>query len=140
MAYPKFFAYLCRMNNQETIRRNKLYYEGLERAIAQPIPEALAKKLDAIINDTENDKDYRLVLKLWKEVVAPLDVAIAFIHDNRVLPQEKELVVNEETNAPFMQLDEIYGTLISLILPTVGEFLSVLPIGSGDKKALYDLV
>ena len=128
------------MNNQETIRRNKLYYEGLERAIAQPIPEALAKKLDAIINDTENDKDYRLVLKLWKEVVAPLDVAIAFIHDNRVLPQEKELVVNEETNAPFMQLDEIYGTLISLILPTVGEFLSVLPIGSGDKKALYDLV
>ena len=140
VAYPKFFAYLCRMNNQEAIRRNKLYYEGLERAITQPIPEASAKKLDAIINDTENDKDYRLVLKLWKEVVAPLDVAIAFIHDNRVLPQEKELVVNEETNAPFMQLDEIYGTLKSLILPTVGEFLSVLPIGSGDKKALYDFV
>ena len=128
------------MNNQEVIRRNKLYYEGLESAIAQPIPEASAKKLDAIINDAENDKDYRLVLKLWKEVVAPLDVAIAFIHDNRVLPQEKELVVNEETNAPFMQPDEIYGTLKSLILPTVGEFLSVLPISSGDKKALYDLV
>ena len=128
------------MNNQEVIRRNKLYYEGLESAIAQPIPEESAKKLDAIINDTENDKDYRLVLKLWKEVVAPLDVAIAFIHDNRVLPQEKELVVNEETNAPFMQPDEIYGTLKSLILPTVGEFLSVLPISSGDKKALYDLV
>ena len=140
VAYPKFFAYLCRMNNQEAIRRNKLYYEGLERAIAQPIPEVSAKKLDAIINDTENDKDYRLVLKLWKEVVAPLDVAIAFIHDNRVLPQEKELVVSEETNAPFMQLDEIYGTLKSLILPTVGEFLSVLPIGSGDKKALYDFI
>ena len=137
---PEVFPYLCSMNNQEAIRRNKLYYEGLERAIAQPIPEASAKKLDAIINDTENDKDYRLVLKLWKEVIAPLDVAIAFIHDNRVLPQEKELVVNEETNAPFMQLDEIYGTLKSLILPTVGEFLSVLPIGSGDKKALYDLV
>ena len=140
VAYPKFFAYLCRMNNQEAIRRNKLYYEGLERAIAQPIPEASAKKLDAIINDTENDKDYRLVLKLWKEVVAPLDVAIAFIHDNRVLPQEKELVVSEETNAPFMQFDEIYGTLKSLILPTVGEFLSVLPIGSRDKKAMYDFV
>jgi len=128
------------MNNQEAIRRNKLYYEGLERSIAQPIPESSAKKLEAIINDTENDNDYRLVLKLWKEVVAPLDVAIAFIHDNRVLPQEKELVVNEETNAPFMQPDEIYGTLKSLILPTVGEFLSVLPISSGDKKALYDLV
>lgn len=128
------------MNNQGAIRRNKLYYEVLERSIAQPIPESSAKKLEAIINDTENDKDYRLVLKLWKEVVAPLDVAIAFIHDNRVLPQEKELVVNEETNAPFMQPDEIYGTLKSLILPTVGEFLSVLPISSGDKKALYDLV
>ena len=128
------------MNNKEAIRRNKLYYEGLENAIARPIPEASAKELDAIINDDENDKDYRLVLKLWKEVIAPLDVAIAFIHDNRVLPQEKELVINEETNAPFMQFDEIYGTLKSLILPTVGEFLSVLPIGSGDKKALYDFV
>ena len=137
---PEVFVYLCRMNNQEVIRRKKLYYEGLESAIAQPIPEESAKKLDAIINDAENDEDYRLVLKLWKEVIAPLDVAIAFIHDNRVLPQEKELVVNEETNAPFMQPDEIYGTLKSLILPTVGEFLSVLPISSGDKKALYDFV
>ena len=128
------------MNNQEVIRRNKLYYQGLENAIIRPIPEAPAKELDAIINDTENAEQYRLVIKLWKEVIAPLDVAIAFIHDNRVLPQEKELVINEETNAPFMQPDEIYGTLKSLILSTVGEFLSVLSIGSGDKKALYDLV
>ena len=128
------------MNNKEAIRRNKLYYEGLKRAIAQPIPAASAKELDTIINDTENDKDYRKVLKLWKDVIAPLDVAIAFIHDNRVLPQEKEWVINEETSAPFMQPDEIYGTLKSLILPTVGEFLSVLPIGSIDKKALYDFV
>ena len=128
------------MNGKETIRKNKLYYEGLERAIAQPIPEASAKELDAIISDTENDKDYRLVLKLWKDVIAPLDVAIAFIHDNRVLPQEKDLVVNEKTSAPFMLPDEIYDILESLILPTVGEFLSVLPIDSNDKKALYDLV
>ncbi len=128
------------MNGKETIWKNKLYYEGLERAIAQPIPEASAKELDAIISDTENDKDYRLVLKLWKEVIAPLDVAIAFIHDNRVLPQEKDLVVNEKTSAPFMLPDEIYDILKSLILSTVGEFLSVLPIDSNDKKALYDLV
>ena len=135
-----FLLTFAPMNNQQVIRRNKLYYQGLENAITRPIPEAPAKDLDAIINDTENDEEYRLVIKLWKEVIAPLDVAIAFIHDNRVLPQEKELVINEETNAPFMQPDEIYDTLKSLMLPTVGDFLSVLPIGSGDKKELYDLV
>ena len=138
--FGKQFAYLCGVNNKEAIRRQKLYYEGLEQAVAQPIPAVSAKELDAIINDSETDEVYRKVLRLWKEVVAPLDVAIAFIHDNRMLPQEKEWVINEETSAPFMQPDEIYGTLKSLILPTVGEFLSVLPIGSGDKKALYDLV
>ena len=128
------------MNNKEAIRREKLYYEGLEKAIAQPIPAASAKELDEIINGLEGEEDEQAILCLWKEVLAPLDVAIAFIHDNRVLPQEKDQIVNDDTQPPFMLTDEIFGTLRTLISPTVGEFLSVLPLSSGDKKALLDKV
>ena len=126
------------MNNKETIRREKLYYEGLEKAIAQPIPAASVKELDEIICGLEDEE--QAILRLWKEVLAPLDVAIAFIHDNRVLPQEKDQIVNGDTQSPFMLTDEIFGTLRTLISPTVGEFLSVLPISSGEKKELLDKV
>ena len=118
------------MNNKESIRRKKLYLEGLEKAIAQPIPEASAKELDEIINDPEINEDHQAILCFWKEVLAPLDVAIAFIYNNRVLPQYKEQVIHDETEMPFVQPDEIYDTLKTLIPPTVGEFLSVLQISS----------
>lgn len=127
------------MNNKESIRRKKLYFEGLERAITQPMPEASAKEIEAFI-EALDDEDYQLVMRLWKEVSAPLSVAIAFIHDNRVLPQYKEQLINDEAEMPFMQLDEIYDTLKTLISPTVGEFLSVLQISSGEKKELLDLI
>ena len=127
------------MNNKESIRRKKLYFEGLERAITQPMPEASAKEIEAFI-EALDDEDYQLVMRLWKEVSAPLSVAIAFIHDNRVLPQYKEQLINDEAEMPFMQLDEIYDTLKTLISSTVGEFLSVLQISSGEKKELLDLI
>lgn len=127
------------MNNKEAIRRKKLYFEGLESAIAQPIPEVLAKEIEAYINNLD-DEDDQLILRLWKEVSAPLSVARAFIYNNRALPQYKELVVHDETEMPFIQLDEIYDTLKTLMLPTVGEFLSVLQISSNERKELLDLV
>ncbi len=68
MAY-RFYVYLCSMNNEEAIRRKKLYYEGLERAIAQPIPEASAKEIEDIINDFDDNEEGQLTLRLWKEVV-----------------------------------------------------------------------
>ena len=128
------------MNNKEAIRRTKLYLEGLEKAIAQPLPEASAKELDEIIHDPEGDEEHQSILCLWKEVIAPLDVAIAFIHDNRVLPQYKEHVIHDEAEMPFVPYDEMYDTLRTLILPTVGEFLSVLPISSGQRDELLDCV
>ena len=127
------------MNNKEAIRRKKLYFEGLERAIAQPIPEALAEEIEAYINNLD-DEDGQLVLRLWKEVSAPLSIAIAFIHDNRVLPQYKEHLIHDEAEMPFMQPDEIYDTLRTLIPPTVGEFLSVLHISPDERKALLDFL
>ena len=133
-------SYLCTMNNKEAIRRTQRYLEALEQAITQPIPEASAKELDEIINDPEGKEEHQAALCLWKEVIAPLDVAIAFIYNNRVLPQYKEQIVNDETEMPFMQPDVIFDTLKTLLPPTVGEFLSVLPISSGKKKELHDYV
>ena len=127
------------MNNKEAIRRKKLYFEGLERAITQPMPEASAKEIETFI-EALDDEDYQWVMRLWKEVSTPLDVATAFIYNNRVLPQYKEEVINDEAEMPFMQLDEIYDTLKTMISPTVGEFLSVLQISSGEKKELLDLI
>ena len=140
VVYPKFMLNFAPMNNKEAIRRKKLYYEGLEKAIAQPIPEASARELDELIKGLEGDEDWQLTMRLWKEVSAPLDVAIAFIYNNRVLPQYKEELINDETEMTFVSPDEIYDTLKTLILPTVGEFLSVLPISSGNKEALYGYV
>ena len=128
------------MNNKESIRRTQLYLEGLEKAIAQPIPEASAKELDEIINDPEGNEDHQAAISLWKEVVAPLDVAIAFIYNNRVLPQYRDEIVNDETEMPFVKSDELYDTLTTLLPTTVGEFLSVLQISSGKKKELLECV
>ena len=128
------------MNNKEAIRRTQLYLEGLEKAIAQPLPEASAMELDEIINDPEGNEEQQAALSLWKEVVAPLDVAIAFIYNNRVLPQYREEIVNDETEMPFVKSDELYDTLTTLLPTTVGEFLSVLQISSGKKKELLECV
>lgn len=128
------------MNNKEAVRRTQLYLEGLEKAIAQPLPEVSAKELDEIINDPEGNEEHQAILCLWKEAVAPLDVAIAFIYNNRVLPQYKEQIVNDETEMPFVQSDELYDTLTTLLPTTVGEFLSVLSISSGKKKELLDCI
>jgi hypothetical protein len=128
------------MNNKEAVRRTQLYLEGLEKAIAQPLPEVSAKELDEIINDPEGNEDHQAALCLWKEVIAPLDATIAFIYNNRVLPQYKEQIVNDETEMPFVQSDELYDTLTTLLPTTVGEFLSVLSISSGKKKELLDCI
>ena len=128
------------MNNKEVIRRTQRYLEALEQAIAHPIPEASAKELDKLINRLEGNEEHQAILCLWAEVVAPLDVAIAFIYNNRVLPQYKEQIVNDETEMPFMQPEVIYDNLKTLLIQTVGEFLSVLQISSGNKKELLDRI
>ena len=128
------------MTNKEAIRRKKLYYDGLERAITQPIPKEYAEELERIIKDENSLDEAKMTLTFWKEVVAPLDVAMAFIHDNRVLPQGKDVIVNNDSQPPFMLPNEIFDTLRSLILPAAGELLSVLSVSSGELKELLDKV
>ena len=128
------------MNNKEAIRRKKLYYDGLERAISQPIPKEYAEELESFIKDENTFDEAKMTLTFWKEMVAPLDVAIAFIHDNRMLPQGKDVIVNDDSQPPFMLPNEIFATLRSLILPAAGELLSVLSVSSGEMKGLLDKV
>ena len=128
------------MSCDDEIIKRKLYYDGLKQVIEHPIPENHAKDIDDLLQEDDADTEEAETLRLWKEVVSPVCNAIVFVHNNRFLLDEKETIVNEETDTPFMPSDEIFKTLKTLLKATVREFLSVLPISSGDKKELLDRV
>ena len=129
------------MNCDDEIVKRKLYYDGLKQVIKDPIPKKQAKDVDEAIEDEETDENLKETLRLWKEVFAPLCNAIVFIHNNRFLLDEKDGIINEDaTDQPFMLPDEIFKTLKTLLKTTVMEFLSVLPVGSSEKKDLFDKI
>ena len=129
------------MNCDDEIVKRKLYYDGLKRVIDDPIPKKQAKDVNEAIEDEETDEGLKETLRLWKEVFAPLCNAIVFIHNNRFLLDEKNDIINEDaTDQPFMLPDEIFKTLTTLLKTTVMEFLSVLPVGSSEKKDLFDKI
>ena len=129
------------MNCDDEIVKRKLYYDGLKQVINDPIPKKQAKDVDEAIEDEETDESLKETLRLWKEVFAPLCNAIVFIHNNRFLLDEKNDIINEDAaDLPFMLPDEIFKILKTLLATTVMEFLSVLPIGSSEKKDLLDRV
>ena len=129
------------MNCDDEIVKRKLYYDGLKRVIDDPIPKKQAKDVNEAIDDAETDEGLKETLRLWKEVFAPLCNAIVFIHNNRFLLDEKNDIISEDAaDQPFMLPDEIFKTLKTLLKTTVMEFLSVLPIGSSEKKDLFDKI
>ena len=129
------------MNCDDEIVKRKLYYDGLKRVINDPIPKKQAKDVNEAIEDEETDENLKETLRLWKEVFAPLCNAIVFIHNNRFLLDEKNDIINEDAaDQPFMLPDEIFKTLKTLLKTTVMEFLSVLPVGSSEKKDLFDKI
>ena len=129
------------MNCDDEIVKRKLYYDGLKQVIKDPIPKKQAKDVIEAIEDEETDEGLKETLRLWKEVFAPLCNAIVFIHNNRFLLDEKNDILNEDaTDQPFMLPDEIFKTLKTLLKTTVMEFLTVLPVGSSEKKDLFDKI
>lgn len=128
------------MSCDDEIIKRKLYYDGLKQVIEHPIPENHAKDVDDLLQEDDADTEESETLQLWKEVVSPVCNAIVFVHNNRFLLDEKETIVNEDADTPFMPSDEIFKTLKTLLKATVVEFLSVLQISSGDKKELLDRV
>ncbi|MBR7023134.1 MAG: hypothetical protein IKI09_06655, partial [Bacteroidales bacterium] len=129
------------MNCDDEIVKRKLYYDGLKRVIDNPISKKIAEDVDEILQDEETDNDMKEPLQLWKEVFAPLCNAIVFVHNNRFLMDEKDDFLNDDdTDKPFMLPNEIFKTLKTLLKTTVMDFLSVLQIGSSEKKDLLDRI
>ena len=128
------------MSCDDEIIKRKLYYDGLKQAIEHPIPENYAKEIDDLLQEDDADKEEAETLLMWKEVAAPVCNAIVFVHNNRFLLDEKETIINEDADTPFMPSDEIFKTLKTLLKATVMEFLSVLQISSGEKEELLDRV
>ena len=129
------------MNCDDEIIKRKLYYDGLKRVIDNPISKKIAEDVDEILQDEETDNDMKEPLQLWKEVFAPLCNAIVFVHNNRFLMDEKDDFLNDDdTDKPFMLPNEIFKTLKTLLKTTVMDFLSVLQIGSIEKKDLLDRI
>ena len=129
------------MNCDDEIAKRKLYYDGLKKVIEDPIPKKIAEDVDEAIEDKETDEKMKETLRLWKEVFAPFCNAIVFVHNNRFLMDEKDDIFNgEDTDMPFMLPNEIFKTLKTLLKTTIMDFLSVLQIGSSEKKDLFDRI
>ena len=129
------------MNCDDEIIKRKLYYDGLKQVIENPIPKKTADIVDEAFVDDDTDEGLKETLRLWTEVFAPFCNAIVFVHNNRFLLDEKDEIVNgDDADLAFMLPDEIFKTLKTLLSTTVMEFLSVLPIGSSEKKDLFDRI
>ena len=129
------------MNCDDEIIKRKLYYDGLRQVIVYPIPKKIAEDVDDVLQDEEADEGHKETLRLWKEVFAPFCNAIVFVHNNRFLMDMKDDILNDkDLDLPFMLPHEIFKTLKTLLKTTIMDFLSVLPIGSSEKKDLFDRV
>ena len=141
MAYWNYMLTFAPMNCDDEIAKRKLYYDGLKRVIENPIPKKIAEDVNDILRDEETDDDLKEPLRLWKEVFAPFCNAIVFVHNNRFLMDEKNDILNDDdADLPFMLPNEIFKTLKTLLKTTIMDFLSVLQIGSSEKKDLFDRI
>lgn len=128
------------MNGKDEIIKKKLYIEGLKQAIEMPLPEEAIRDVDEILQDDETEESIKETMRLWKELCGPFDNAIVFVHNNRFLVEEKENIINDDSEAVFMMPEEMFNTLSKLLKSTVMEFLSVLGIPSNEKTQLLECV
>ena len=128
------------MNGKDEIIKKKLYFEGLKQAIETPLAEEAMNDVEEVIQDDETEENIKETLRLWKEVNGPFDNAIVFVHNNRFLVEEKENIINDDSDAVFMMPEEMFNTLRKLLKSTVMEFLSVLGIPSNEKAQLLECV
>lgn len=128
------------MNGKDEIIKKKLYFEGLKQAIEMSLPEEAIRDVDEILQDDETEESIKETMRLWKELCGPFDNAIVFVHNNRFLVEEKENIINDDSEAVFMMPEEMFNTLSKLLKSTVIEFLSVLGIPSNEKTQLLECV
>ncbi len=128
------------MNGKDEIIKKRLYIEGLKQAIEMSLPEEAIRDVDEILQDDETEESIKETMRLWKELCGPFDNAIVFVHNNRFLVEEKENIINDDSEAVFMMPEEMFNTLSKLLKSTVMEFLSVLGIPSNEKTQLLECV
>jgi hypothetical protein len=128
------------MNGKDEISKKRLYIEGLKQAITTSLPEEFSRDLEEIFQDDETEEDLKETLRFWKEVDGPFDNAIVFIHNNRFIVEEKDAIINDDGETPFMMPEELFNVLRTLLKATVAEFLSVLQIPSNQKTQLLECV
>lgn len=128
------------MNGKDEIIKKKLYIEGLKQAIEMSLPEEAIRDVDEILQDDETEESIKETMRLWKELCGPFDNAIVFVHNNRFLVEEKENIINDDSEAVFMMPEEMFNTLSKLLKSTVMELLSVLGIPSNEKTQLLECV
>lgn len=129
------------MTNKEAIRRKKLYYEGLEKVVAVPFSEQFKLDMDDILQDPDVEDKKKQIIRIWMEVAAPLNNAITFIFNNRMIPEDIPFFLERERDTTsLMRPSEIFDTLKTLISPTVIDFLSVLTTTSVVKERLLETV
>lgn len=128
------------MNGKDEIIKKRLYIEGLKQAIEMSLPEEAIRDVDEILQDDETEESIKETMRLWKELCGPFDNAIVFVHNNRFLVEEKENIINDDSEAVFMMPEEMFNTLSKLLKSTVMEFLSVLEIPSNEKTQLLECV
>ena len=128
------------MNGKDEIIKKRLYFEGLKQAIEMPLPEEAIRDVDEILQDDETEESIKETIRLWKELSGPFDNAIVFVHNNRFIVEEKENIINDDSEAVFMMPEEMFNTLSKLLKSTVMEFLSVLGIPSNEKTQLLECV
>ena len=128
------------MNGKDEIIKKRLYFEGLKQAIETPLAGEAMNDVEEVIQDDETEENIKETLRLWKEVNGPFDNAIVFVHNNRFIVEEKENIVNDDSEVVFMMPEEMFNTLRKLLKSTVMEFLSVLGIPSNEKTQLLECV
>lgn len=128
------------MNGKDEIIKKRLYFEGLKQAIETPLTGEAMNDVEEVIQDDETEENIKETLRLWKEVNGPFDNAIVFVHNNRFIVEEKENIINDDSEAVFMMPEEMFNTLSKLLKSTVMEFLSVLGIPSNEKIQLLECV
>lgn len=128
------------MSSNEEIEKKKYYYERLKQVIDRPYEESRLAEIEQSIREERDDDFLVETLSLWREVTAPFANAVAFVFNNRLIPENKEYFLNEISQKTFLQPDEIFSTLRMLIKTTVVEFLSVLEITSSGKTKMLSCV
>lgn len=126
------------MNCKDEVNRKKSYYQGLEQAVSLPLTDDFREAIIEFNTDNQISDNAKNALQFWIETVGPFSSALAYIVNNRFIPEEKEDIISTDNGLPALVPEEILTTLHRLDSYTIREFLAVLPIDSITNDQLLE--